>query len=264
MSKQILKELDGFKKEYDVPRRTLIENSEEAVFEEKKFEEMDVVFLMDRFGYAKTVDVPTYERNKEAADSENKYIIKCKNTGKILLFTDTGFVHSIRTRDLPMGRFRYKGTPVDNVSNFDSSKEIIVLAADLEEVSFGKLLFVTKQGMMKHVYGTEFDVAKRTVASTKLNDDDMVVSVEIIKDQHNVILKSHDGYFLRFPVDEVPEKKKAAVGVRGIKLSGKDYVENVFFTSYTDDTVVEISGKKLALNKVKLQKRDSKGVKVKL
>ena len=55
-------------------RRTVVENAEEAVFEEKKVEEQEVVFLMDRFGYAKTVDMAVYERNKEAADAENKYI----------------------------------------------------------------------------------------------------------------------------------------------------------------------------------------------
>ena len=41
---------------------------------------------MDRFEYAKTVDVSTYERNKEAADNENKYILHCMNTGRICIF----------------------------------------------------------------------------------------------------------------------------------------------------------------------------------
>ena len=69
MAKVIIKELESFKKEYAKPRKTVIDNLEEAVVEEKKIEEMDVVFLMDRFGYAKTVDVATYERNKEAANT---------------------------------------------------------------------------------------------------------------------------------------------------------------------------------------------------
>ena len=68
MSEVIMDDLDALKKEYAVKRRTVIENAEEAVFEEKKVEEQEVVLLMDRFGYAKTVDVSTYERNKEAAD----------------------------------------------------------------------------------------------------------------------------------------------------------------------------------------------------
>ena len=72
MAAVIMEDLDRIKKEFARKRRTVVENAEEAVFEEKKVEEQEIVFLMDRFGYAKTVDVSTYERNKEAADNENK------------------------------------------------------------------------------------------------------------------------------------------------------------------------------------------------
>lgn len=88
--KVIIKELESFRKEYAKPRKQGDDNLEEAVVEEKKIEEMDVVFLMDRFGYAKTVDVATYERNKEAGKHENRYILTCKNTDKICIFTNKG------------------------------------------------------------------------------------------------------------------------------------------------------------------------------
>ena len=93
MSNVIIEELEQFRKEFAGARRTVIMNAEEAVFEEKKIEEQEVVFLMDRFGYARTVDPSVYERNKEAADSENKYIVSCMNTGKLCLFTNTGKMH---------------------------------------------------------------------------------------------------------------------------------------------------------------------------
>ena len=109
MAKVIIKELESFKKEYAKPRKTVIDNLEEAVVEEKKIEEMDVVFLMDRFGYAKTVDVATYERNKEAANTENRYILTCKNTDKICIFTNKGQMHLLKVLDLPYGKFRDKG-----------------------------------------------------------------------------------------------------------------------------------------------------------
>lgn len=90
MAEVIIEDLEHFKKEYARKRRTVVENGQEAVYEEKKVEEQEVVFLMDRFGYAKTVDVATYERNKEAADAENKWIVNCINTGKLCVFTNTG------------------------------------------------------------------------------------------------------------------------------------------------------------------------------
>ena len=106
MANVIMEELDAFKKEYGRKRRTAVENAEEAVYEEKKIEEQEVVFLMDRFGYAKTVDISVYERNREAADKENKYIVQCLNTGRICIFTDTGKMHQVKVLDLPYGKFR--------------------------------------------------------------------------------------------------------------------------------------------------------------
>ena len=160
MSSVIIEELEQFRKEFAGARRTVIMNAEEAVFEEKKIEEQEVVFLMDRFGYARTVDPSVYERNKEAADSENKYIVSCMNTGKLCLFTNTGKMHQIKVQDLPYGKFRDKGIPIDNVSNFDSTGEQIVYLCDGEQMRYAWLMFATKQGMIKKVEGAEFQVIK--------------------------------------------------------------------------------------------------------
>ena len=117
MAQVIINELDQLRSEFAIPRRTVIENAAEAVYVEKKAEEMEVVFLMDRFGYARTIDLTAYERNKEAADTENKYVFPCKNTGRICLFTNTGQLHTLKVSDIPFGKFRDKGIPVDNISN---------------------------------------------------------------------------------------------------------------------------------------------------
>ena len=73
MKKTIKKDLERIKKEYGMPRLTVIEDAEAAVYEEPKFVEQEVVFIMDRFGYAKTIDTATFERNRDAVYSENKY-----------------------------------------------------------------------------------------------------------------------------------------------------------------------------------------------
>ena len=264
MAQVIMNELDAIKKEYGRPRRTVVENGEEAVYEEKKVEEMEVMCLMDRFGYLKTVDMGTYERNKEAADAENKYVFPCRNTGRICLFTNTGQLHTIKVSDLPFGKFRDKGIPVDNVSNFSSGKEEILLAASQPRLNLCRLIFVTGQSMLKIVDGSEFDVAKRTVAATKLSEGDEVVSVAIMEEQKNIILQTAEGYFLRFAVEEIPEKKKSAVGVRGMKLGEKDVVENVYYTTVLTDPVIEYKGKKVEPGKIKAGKRDGKGVKIRV
>jgi len=264
MAQVIMNELEAIKKEYKAERKTVIENGEEAVYEEKKIEEMEVMFLMDRFGYAKTVDMATYERNKEAADAENKYVFKCKNTGKVCIFTNGGQLHTIKVMDLPFGKFRDKGLPVDNVSNYDSKTEEIVFMASQSDLNLYRLIFVTKQSMMKVVDGGEFDVAKRTVAATKLADGDEVVNVAILNEQRNIVLQTTDGFFLRFPVEEIPEKKKSAIGVRGMKLSDKAEIEAVYYTRNAVETSIKYKNKNMILNSLKLGKRDTKGTKVRV
>ena len=172
MAQVIINELDELKKAFGTKRRTVIDNCADVVFEEKKIEEADVYCLIDRFGYTRTVDEPTLERNQEAAYAENRFVeFKTKNTGRICLFTNTGQLYTVKVSDLPFGKFRDKSVPLDNVSNFDSTKEQLLLAAGQSELNLYRILFVTRQGMAKMVDGGEFDVMKRTVAATKLQED---------------------------------------------------------------------------------------------
>ena len=261
MAGVIIEELDGFKKEYARKRRTVIENAEEAVYEEKKIEEQEVVFLMDRFGYAKTVDISVYERNKEAADSENKYIVHCMNTGKLCVFTDSGRMHQVKVLDVPYGRFRDKGTPIDNVSNYSTSDEQIIMVCDAEQMRYAYLLFATAQGMIKKVEGTEFQVTKRTIAATKLQDGDSLIAVKVVNDSQHAVLQTRNGYFLRFPAVDIPVKKKAAVGVRGIRLQKKDELENVYLFEEGTETKIHYNEKEVTLNRLKQAKRDGAGTK---
>ena len=261
MAGVIIEELDAFKKEYARKRRTVVENAEEAVFEEKKIEEQEVVFLMDRFGYAKTVDQSVYERNKEAADSENKYIVHCMNTGKLCIFTDTGRMHQVKVLDVPYGRFRDKGTPIDNISNYSTSEEQIIMVCDAEQMRFANLLFATAQGMIKKVEGTEFQVSKRTIAATKLQEEDSLIAVKVVNDSQNIVLQTKNGYFLRFSAEEVPVKKKAAIGVRGIRLQKKDELENVYLFEEGTESKILFGEKEVTLNRLKAAKRDGAGTK---
>ncbi len=262
MAQVIIEDLDRLKAEFARKRRTVVENAQEAVYEEKKVEEQEVVFLMDRFGYAKTVDSNTYGRNKEAADAENKYIISCMNTGKLCVFTNTGKMHQVKVLDLPYGKFRDKGIPIDNVSNYDSTQEEIVYLCDSEQMRYARLFFATKQGMVKKVDGNEFQVAKRTIAATKLQADDMVVTVGVICEDQSVVLRTKDGYFLKFSAEEVAEKKKGAIGVRGMKLRKDDEVKEAYLLEEGAEVKVMVGEREVSLGRLKMGKRDGNGTKV--
>nr|WP_302591485.1 DNA topoisomerase (ATP-hydrolyzing) [uncultured Marvinbryantia sp.] len=262
MAKQIVKELQSFKKEYAVPRKTVVENGEEAVYEEKKIEEMEVVFLMDRFGYARTVDAATYERNKETADAENRYVISCMNTDKICLFTDMGSQHLIKVLDVPFGKFRDKGKPIDNFCNYSSAQETIVYAESLQRVKMSLLIFGTAQGMVKQVEGSEFDVAKRTIAATKLQEGDKVICVHRMDEAETAVFKTERDICLRIQIGDIPLKKKGAIGVRGIRLNEGDRVEAMYYPNGEKDKTILYKEKEVRLDRLKVAGRDTKGTKL--
>ncbi len=264
MAAVIMEDLKKIKKEYSHPRKTAVENAAEIVYEEKKIEETQVVFLMDRFGYARTIDTSVYERNKETADAENKYIFTCMNTDKICVFTDAGRMHTVKVLDLPYGKFRDKGTPVDNVSNYDSKTEQIVLVAPLAQIKEEQLCFVTGKGMVKQVDGNEFEVSKRTIGATKLGEKDRVVMVQPAAAMEHLVLQTRDGYFLKFLKEEIPVQKKNALGVRGIRMGEQDVVEHAYMLENRVEYVITYREKQITLNKLKLAKRDTKGTKVRI
>ena len=263
MTAVIRQDLISFKKKYAVPRKTLIAQAQEAQFVVKAPEDKDVLFVMDRFGYAKTLDMASLDRNREVIETEYRFFFSCRTSGKVCLFTDTGQLHMIRVQDLPAGKLRDKGIPVDNISNFDSSKERIILAASQSALNLYRLLFVTEEGMAKVVDGGEFDVTRRTVAATKLADGDAVASVLVVSGQTDVVLRSSSGYFLKFPLEDVPAMKKTAVGVHGMKLAKGDRVAQAWLVNHTDQTLVTWQDKTIDTLQLRTAQRGGKGSKPK-
>ena len=135
------------------------------------------------------------------------------------------------------------------------------MVADIEQLCFSKLLFTTKLGMVKKVDGSEFKVAKRTISATKLAEDDELLCVTVIDDDQNVVLQTKDGYFLRFSGNEIPEKKRAAIGVRGMKLRKGDELEKVYLFEEGSDVIIKYNDKDVYLNRLKAAKRDGTGTK---
>ena len=262
MAGVIVRQLKAYKKQYAHPRLTQIENAEAIVLEEKKAEAYPAVLLMDRFGYVRTIEESVYEKNREAADAENRFVIHCMSDARLCLFTDSGKQHLLKMEDIPHGKFRDKGTPADNLCNYDSSKESILTVMDLKEIVSSFLIFVTQQGYIKQVAGTEFDVSKRTIASTHLADDDRVISVHPARFQASIVLHTSGNYLLRLSEEDIPVQKKSARGVHGIKLGSGEKVETVFYLEEGSESEVMIGEKKMSLNRLHVSARGSKGSKI--
>ena len=258
----IKKDLAAIKEEFATPRRTLIEDGKEAVYDETAVAVSEVVFVMDRFGYCKLLDKSTYDRNRETIETENVHVVSCFNTDKICMFTNTGNLHQVKAADIPYGKLRDKGTPIDNLSKYDGTKEEIIYLCSAESMKGSRFLFATRQALVKRVPGEEFETNNRTVAATKLQDGDGVVSILVLRAETEVVLQTSNGVFLRFALEEIPEMKKNSRGVRGIKLAQGEELETVYLLG--EDPVVEYKKKEVHLNRLKIGKRDGKGSKVRL
>ena len=269
MKKVMKKDLEKIKKIYGFERKTELTNAKAAVVKALPIEEKEVVFVMDRFGYSKILDKSTYERNEETVLKEYRHIVHCMNTDKVCVFTDTGVMHQIKVQDIPSGRLRDKGTPLDNIGNYDSRNEQILLIAPDRTLKESSLLFVTAASMVKLVDGAEFIVQKKTVAATKLAEGDTLTAVRIVSAKESItnaqiIMQSEEGYFIRFPLEEVTRKKKGAIGIRGMKLQEQDHVKHIYLTGVEEEDTPSIiyKEKELVFSKIRLMGRDGKGVKV--
>ena len=263
MDQVIIEDLDAIKEEFAMVRMTDIEDGKEAVYEEAPMKVQPVVFLMDRFGYCKLLDQAAYDRNQETVESEYPHVVPCLNTDKICLFTDQGNLHQVKVLDIPFGKLRDKGTPIDNLSKFDGTRETILFLTNLEAMEGKKLLFFTRMGLIKQVPAEEFVTNNRTVVSTKLQEGDLLAAVRLSgAPEGDVVVQTEGGFFLRFAQGEIPEMKKNSRGVRAIRLEKQDQAEKLYLVA--EDQTVLYKKKEIQLNRLKVAKRDGKGTKARL
>lgn len=262
LDKLLIRDLEEIKREYAIPRRTALEDSKEAVVEEEAPRDEQVVFVLDRFGYAKLLDMQTYEKNKEQIDGDYRAVFSIMTSGRIQLYTSAGVLHQVKVRELPMGKLRDKGIPIDNVSRFDGRKEEILLVAAAGSFRDTSLLFVSCEGYVKLVEGAEFETANKTVVATKLSDTDSLAAVLALgKEKQDVLLLSGENYALRFNAEEVPQMKKNARGVRGMRLAADDAVQRALLVPPAESLVH--NGKKVQPDKIRRGHRDTRGEKLK-
>ena len=232
----------------------------------EEVKEEDVYVLIDRFGYAKSVDVSSISKANEEALNEYPTKILMKNTDRICIFTASGNMHQVKAKDIPKVRLRDKGTLVHNISKV--GKEEIILYTSFAELFESMVFFATKKGFVKLVSGVEFDTNRSVMLATKLEDGDELLSVrvlsaaEILSHDLRVYMLTKKKLGLSYLLDEVVEMKKSGRGVKGISLAEDDEVKGVA-VEVSATTEVEFDGDSYKVAKFKLKKRAAKGDKIK-
>ena len=258
--KVIKSRLKGYKKAFPVPRHTLLETATNADYvEEVKVE--DIVVLIDRFGYTKSMDTTSFSRASADAIKEYTHIIKMKNTDKLLLFTAEGNLYQIKAVNIPKTKLKDKGVLIHNLCKV--GKENILFFASFEELFESELMFTTKNGYIKRVSGIEFETNRGMISSTKLEEGDELISIVmltadmILKPDMKVILMTTTGGSLGFSLGEVSEMKKTGRGVKAITLEKNEFVDFATVQSNELETFI-YKDKELSAKKVRNRKRGQK------
>ena len=238
MKKVIKDDLEHIIKEYGQPRKTSIKNIEKAVIKKEAPKAFKEVVLMDKFGYVRAVSDTVYEKNKEAADSESKWVIPVMSDDKVMFITENGMMHTVPASKIPFGKFRDKSIPVDNVSTLNTTTDLILYAEAMRDMTgdaAGDYIIVTNLGGVKRLAGAEFDVKTKNTKYIKLKDGEICTNfVKVGKSEPEIVLVSEAGRFLRFAADDIPEKKRGAGTVTGIAMKDGEKLSDVFFVLQED------------------------------
>lgn len=266
MDEVLIADLLEIKEKFGRQRRTSLEDAEEAVVVELPKVAQKIVFVMDRFGYAKTMDFGLFEKNRETVESEYKYVVPMMSDDKVCIFTDLGLLHQVKAENILSGKLRDKGIPLDNLCKLDTSKEEIRFIASFAQVSDEekRLLFVTELGLIKQIDGKELSTNNRQVVATKLGEGDKVLSVRLVSvdsEYEEVILVSDGGYIVKFPLIAVNLYKKTSKGEKAMRLLEGEKLVAMYLLS--DGDIVKIHGKPVNLLKLKLSNRNDRGTKLK-
>jgi len=270
MEVRITADLKAIRKELKQERKTEIIDAGNVILEKEEIEEEDFVALVDRFGYVKLVDMATYSRNIESIPNDYRYAVITKNTDKLFLFTDRGMKHQIKCLDIPTGKYKDKGIPLEVISGYSLTENIVCISTEMEAAN-GKYLFVTENGLCKIVSGSEFIVSRKSIDATKFKEEgDKVISVVPVADnsrphEHvgiptDVIMASNNGNVLKFSLKEVSELKKNSAGIVGMKLKKGESVTRVFLTA--DEDKVTVLDKTVNAKDIKRRKRGGIGAPV--
>ncbi len=264
--KVIEEQLLVFRERFAIPRRTVItEMTVREYVVEEKIEEL--MILIDRFGYTKAVDTTAYQKAAEETLKEFVHQVSIRSNDKLCIFTAEGNMHQLKVSAIPRCRVKEKGTLLQVLTKIEQETTLLIIP--YEELFESQLLFVTRNGLIKQVSGVEFDTNRSVVGTTKLEDGDILVGITalnasaVLSKHQKVVILTEKGLSLGFPLEEVPELKKASKGVKAISLEKKDLVlYGTVFDAATDEFTFD--GKTYHAKKIRNRTRAAKGQKATL
>jgi DNA gyrase subunit A len=271
---KLIDKISDLKNKYGDARRTELLNIE-VPKEEKEIAEVvptDVVVVTTESGLIKKVPVSNFKvqhRNTKGIKTNDDVVmsaIKTNTVDYILAFSNSGRMYRTIVDNIPDGNNTTKGVPISSLIQLSDDKEKIIAVTSLHRQKLPQyVIFITKQGMLKKSYLSEYLNTKRNagIAALKLREGDSVASV-IFQDDEDMIILTKLGMGIRFETKNIGAIGRNALGVIGIKLNENDEVlaglpihkdtDNIGI--FTEDGM----GKKIKIDELPKQARGGKGI----
>ncbi|WQU98835.1 DNA topoisomerase (ATP-hydrolyzing) subunit A [Helicobacter pylori] len=269
-------ELLEVKEQFSSPRRTEIQESYENIDIEDLIANEPMVVSMSYKGYVKRVDLKVYERQNRGGKGklsgstyEDDFIESffVANTHDILLFiTNKGQLYYLKVYKIPEANRIAMGKAIVNLISLAPDEKIMATLSTKDFSDERSLAFFTKNGVVKRTNLSEFGSNRSCgIRAIVLDEDDELVSAKIVdKNAKHLLIASHSGTFIKFPLENVREMGRSTHGVRGIKLNENDFVVSAVVISDDSNKLLSVSenglGKQTLAEAYREQARGGKGV----
>ncbi len=269
-------ELLEVKEQFSSPRRTEIQESYENIDIEDLIANEPMVVSMSYKGYVKRVDLKVYERQNRGGKGklsgstyEDDFIESffVANTHDILLFiTNKGQLYHLKVYKIPEANRIAMGKAIVNLISLAPDEKIMATLSTKDFSDERSLAFFTKNGVVKRTNLSEFGSNRSCgIRAIVLDEYDELVSAKIVdKNSKHLLIASHSGTFIKFPLENVREMGRSTHGVRGIKLNENDFVVSAVVVSDDSNKLLSVSenglGKQTLAEAYRKQNRGGKGV----
>lgn len=244
--------------------------------EEKEIAEVvpvDVVVVTTQSGLIKKVPVASFKVQKRGGkgiksnDDTLLSTIKTNTVDYMMFFSNKGKMYRTVVDNIPDGTNTTKGVPINSLIQLENDEKIIAVTSLHRKTTPEFVIFVTKQGMLKKSFLSEYTGAKRNagIAALKVREDDSVASI-LFQDKEDIIILTKNGMSIKFPTKDIGVVGRVALGIKGIKLAeGDEVIAALPVHKDTDEVAVFASngmGKKIPLTEFPTQARGGKGTSV--
>lgn len=184
----------------------------------------------------------------------------------VLGFSNLGNAFKIDVSSIPDGKWREKGTPLNEVSKDAAPNERLVAIFELTDtIPNGDLLFFTKAGMIKKTSWKDYSVIKSFYQAGKFKDEDEVIAVQNDLPDTTILFVTKKGMTLNAEKTDIPVQGRISGGVKGINLYDGDSV--VLATQVKKKDVVALISdkgfaKRVDVSEIEVMARYRKGVKI--